>query len=52
MITTRLRRAGRYITTYAVVAASGFNEVTDFGICRRQPWGASAACPYKEPQEQ
>jgi hypothetical protein len=35
MMITRLRRAGRYITTCAVVAASGFNEVTDFGICHR-----------------
>ena len=33
MMTARLRRAGCYITTCAVVAASDFNEVTDFGIC-------------------
>jgi hypothetical protein len=32
MMTTHLRRAGRYNTTCDVVAASGFNEVTDFGI--------------------
>ena len=35
MMTARSRRAGRYITSCAVVAASGFNEVADFGICRR-----------------
>jgi hypothetical protein len=29
------RQAGRYITTCAVVAASGLNEVADLGICRR-----------------
>jgi hypothetical protein len=32
---THLRRAGRFITTYPVAAASGFNEVTELVICRR-----------------
>jgi hypothetical protein len=33
-MTAHFSRAGRYITTWTVVAASGFHEVTDFGICR------------------
>jgi hypothetical protein len=34
-MSTHFRRAGRYITTYPVAAASGFNELTELVICRR-----------------
>jgi hypothetical protein len=38
-MTTRVRPSGRYITTCAFVAASGFNEVTEFGHLSSQPVG-------------
>ena len=36
---TRMRQTGRYITTCAVVAASGFNKVTEFGFLSSQSVG-------------
>jgi hypothetical protein len=47
MMTTLLRRAGRYITTCAGVATSGFNEVTDFGILPLQPVGLVPGDDYQ-----
>jgi hypothetical protein len=38
-MTTRLRRAGRYSTTCAIVAASGFNEVTELRYLSSQSVG-------------
>jgi hypothetical protein len=47
-MTTRTRRAGRYITTCGVVAASGLlNKVTDFGCLSLQSIGLVPGDDYQ-----
>jgi hypothetical protein len=46
-MTTRTRRADRYITTCAVVAASGFKKVTDFGCLSLQSIGLVPGDEYQ-----